>query len=67
MTYIEKLKQAIKMDKELLPDSSELIEKTIEMIIENSCPRDFFKDAPDQDLECMKRTCADCWNSEEQR
>lgn len=66
MTYIEKLKQAIKVDKELIPSGTEMVEKLIGIIIVQSCPRDFFIGGPDCDGEyCKRKKCWGCWGSEE--
>ncbi|MEA5034210.1 hypothetical protein SDC9_142881 [bioreactor metagenome] len=65
MTYLEKYKAAIKIDKELLtPQEAARAEKVLDPWCRN-CPGDIFTGAPVARADChQKITCRDCWNQD---
>lgn len=71
MTYYEKLRSAIKIDRELLDEAGvERLEVRIEAYLTcNCCPGCFFPGAPapdvDDDYKCpVGGSCSECWKQE---
>ncbi len=69
-TYYEKLRQAVKIDRELLnEDGAEQLERQLNRFLTyERCPGDFFPGAPCPDREdvCpeVKISCSRCWRRE---
>lgn len=65
MTYIEKIMQAIKIDKEILTEDQRLrLTEGIEHIIRDRyCPADFLESVTEQECKGTNH-CEDCWNRE---
>lgn len=67
MTYIEKIMQAIKVDRELLSEEAarRLKEVLIRLtIMEDTCPGSFFSSVPCPLESTPKMSCEDCWKQE---
>lgn len=73
MTYLEKLKAAVKVDNELLaPDKVELLRRELDMFFSQRCqyrcPGQYFDKAPKYWNGCNfyfdYENCEKCWNKE---
>lgn len=69
MTYLEKLRMAIKVDREILSvEKAEMVALQINKCLKVVyCPGDYFPGAPRPSDDCVcpfEGSCNDCWNQE---